>query len=99
MVVLFGCGCDGGGGGGGGYDIGGAADVRSACVAVIVEITTGKGARAILTTFLLPLRVAIVALPFAIKLVRFEPLFALFVSLWGERERKSCQRVSEEGIG
>jgi len=56
--------------------------VQSACFAVIVEITAGKSARAILAAFLLPLPVAIVALPFAIKLVRFEILFALFVSLW-----------------
>jgi hypothetical protein len=56
--------------------------VQSACFAVIVEITTGEGARAILTAFLLPLRVAVAVLPFTIKVVRFELLFALFVSLW-----------------
>jgi hypothetical protein len=44
VVAVFGCGC-----GGGDYDIGGA------CFTVIVEITTGKGARAILAAFLLPL--------------------------------------------
>jgi len=55
--------------------------VQGACFAVIVEITPGKGARAILAAFLLPLCVAFVALPFAIKLERFQLLFALLVSL------------------
>jgi hypothetical protein len=55
VVAVFGCGDSGCSGDGGGYDIGGAADVRGACIAVIVEITTGKGARAILAAFLLPL--------------------------------------------
>lgn len=59
--------------------------MQSAYFAVIVGITPGEGTRPILTAFLLTLRVAFVALPFAIKIERFLLLFALLVSLW-ERE-------------
>lgn len=73
------------------YDIHGAY-VQSACFALIVGITPGKCACAILAAYPLPLR------PLAIRLARFQLFFTLFVSLWEretDRTKSRCQR--EEG--
>lgn len=62
------------------YYIGGA-EVQSACFAVIVGVTPGKG---ILVAFLLPLRVAFGAHSFVVKLMCFQISFAFLVSLCEE---------------
>jgi hypothetical protein len=72
----------------------GGPDVQSAGYAVIVDVTPGKGAGAIIAAFPLPLRVALEALPFAIRLDRFLMVFAFLVSL-REKEKKRSGREGD----
>jgi hypothetical protein len=60
---------------------GGGPGVQSAGYAVIVDVAAGKGARAIVAALLLPLRVALEALPFAIRLECLLMVFAFLVPL------------------
>jgi hypothetical protein len=75
---------------GGANDIGGA-DVQNAGHAVIVDVTPGKGAPAIIAAFPLPLRVTIEAPPFAIPLECFQMVFAFFMTLGQIKKRVSLR--------